>query len=271
MRQNLHTHTIYCDGKDTPEEMVQTAIEKGFSILGFSGHGYVKIDDAAMSPDNTSAYIKEILRLKKKYTGIIEIYLGIEEDMLGRLKEKKPYEFVIGSCHFLECNGQFLPIDYNQGVLEYMNEVWFSGNFRNLAKIYYAELRKMRNWGEVDIIGHLDLITKYNEDESFISFHDPVYVSEATDTIDALKGKIFEVNTGAIARGYRRSPYPYKNLLEYMHAAGARIMLNSDCHNRQYLDCAFHESIDLIKNCGFTAMMKKTKNGFEETDINEFE
>ena len=35
---NLHTHTLFCDGRDTPEDMVLSAIEKGFSVLGFSGH-----------------------------------------------------------------------------------------------------------------------------------------------------------------------------------------------------------------------------------------
>ena len=28
--QNLHVHTTYADGKDRPEEIVLTAIEKGF-------------------------------------------------------------------------------------------------------------------------------------------------------------------------------------------------------------------------------------------------
>ena len=36
--QNLHTHSTYCDGADTPEEMIETALEKGFTSIGFSGH-----------------------------------------------------------------------------------------------------------------------------------------------------------------------------------------------------------------------------------------
>ena len=36
MKQNLHTHSIFCDGKDTIEEMTLEAISKGFDILGFS-------------------------------------------------------------------------------------------------------------------------------------------------------------------------------------------------------------------------------------------
>ena len=44
MKQNLHTHSIFCDGKDTIEEMTLEAISKGFDILGFSGHGYLSIE-----------------------------------------------------------------------------------------------------------------------------------------------------------------------------------------------------------------------------------
>ena len=55
MKQNLHTHSIFCDGKDTIEEMTLEAISKGFDILGFSGHGYLSIDDGSMR--DTKGYI----------------------------------------------------------------------------------------------------------------------------------------------------------------------------------------------------------------------
>ena len=38
--QNLHQHCTFCDGKDTPEEMIAYAIEKGFDSIGFSSHSY---------------------------------------------------------------------------------------------------------------------------------------------------------------------------------------------------------------------------------------
>ena len=37
---NFHTHTKYCDGKNTTAEMVERAVALGFSALGFSGHAY---------------------------------------------------------------------------------------------------------------------------------------------------------------------------------------------------------------------------------------
>ena len=38
IKTNYHTHTEFCDAKNTAEEMVLAAIEKNFSILGFSSH-----------------------------------------------------------------------------------------------------------------------------------------------------------------------------------------------------------------------------------------
>ena len=271
MRQNLHTHTTYCDGINSAEEMVQAAIAKRFDILGFSGHGPVK-DPYAMSIEGTRQYVNEIRMLKEKYMDQISIYLGVEEDSTNRMWLKEPFEYVIGSVHTLSHEGMTLAIDYNRGVLEAMYESWFGSDFRALAKQYYADVTAMKDWDEVDIIGHLDLITKYNEDESFIRFDDPVYVSYACDAIDAFAGKkILEVNTGAIARKNRRTPYPYKNLLAYMHEKNVQIVLNSDCHDAAYLDCAFEETLKLIKECGYRSMMRFTGSGFEETDIELFE
>lgn len=272
MRQNLHTHSVYCDGIDTLRHMCEKAVEKEFDILGFSGHSYMNESETwCMSVEGTRDYIREVKELQKEYDGKLEIYLGVEEDTTNRMVVKEPFEFVIGSVHILQHNGLCLPVDFNSGILEFMQEAWYSGSFIRMAEVYYEEIRKMRTWDEVDIVGHLDLITKFNEDESFVRFDDPAYVKAASDTIDALAGvKILEVNTGAIGRGYRKSPYPYKNLLEYMCEKNVQICLNSDCHNAEWLDCHFRESLDLIKACGYRSMMKKTRDGFEETEIELF-
>ena len=44
LKSNFHTHTTFCDGKSTAEEMVQRALELGFDRLGFSGHCYTWFD-----------------------------------------------------------------------------------------------------------------------------------------------------------------------------------------------------------------------------------
>ena len=35
MRANYHTHTTWCDGRNTTREMAEAAVAKGFDVLGF--------------------------------------------------------------------------------------------------------------------------------------------------------------------------------------------------------------------------------------------
>ena len=60
IKQNLHTHSVYCDGKDTIDQMVQTAIQKGFTILGFSGHGPCRYDEVAMKEEDHHALVERM-------------------------------------------------------------------------------------------------------------------------------------------------------------------------------------------------------------------
>ena len=58
--QNLHTHTEFCDGKNTCREQVERAIELGFKSIGFSGHGYTPFTLAyCMTEQGTKDYIEE--------------------------------------------------------------------------------------------------------------------------------------------------------------------------------------------------------------------
>ena len=86
---NFHTHSQFCDGKNTAEEMVLSAIKKGFDVLGFSSHCMHPLNPQFYKPfdhiwhipsENIKAYTEEIRRLKEKYADKIKIYLGFEAD-----------------------------------------------------------------------------------------------------------------------------------------------------------------------------------------------
>ena len=96
---NYHTHSLLCDGRSSMEEMVGTAIEKGFDTLGFSGHCYTAYDTSyCMSPEDTEKYNAEITHLQEKYAGKIDIIRGIEQDF-GSDEPVSEYDYVIGSVH----------------------------------------------------------------------------------------------------------------------------------------------------------------------------
>lgn len=273
IRQNLHTHSIYDDGKDTIEQMVQTAKEKGFTVLGFSGHGHNPEDDGSMSLEDTKRYCHEIREAaKREAENGLKIFCGIEEDSISPV-DPKDWDYVIGSVHYLQKDGRFWPVDYSKDRFDAMISQGWNGDIHAMLQDYWKALEAQADNPVMDIVGHVDLITKYNENEDYFSFENPEYLAMAESAIEKLvkAGKIFEMNTGAIARGYRSEPYPHPLLLKMIQEKGGKLMINTDCHNRENLDLGLGHCLQLAKKAGFESLMMLTENGFEERSIEEFE
>ena len=102
---NYHTHTKYCDGKNTVDEMVQKAIELGYTSLGFSGHVYAYFANAwCMTKQGTVNYINDVAAAREKYKDKINIYCGIEQDYFA-MDDGHKYDYVIGSVHRVRTPG----------------------------------------------------------------------------------------------------------------------------------------------------------------------
>lgn len=268
IRTNFHTHSTFCDGKDTPEQMIQTAIDKGFLALGFSGHSYFFLDeDVSMNEQTQRSYREEILRLKKKYKNEIEIYLGIEQDSFSAPLAFS-YDYVIASVHSVEKNGVFCQVDYSlERMTKNLAEQW-GGDFELYAEDYFSEVCcLLEKIPEADVIGHIDLVSKYSEKLGISQ--SARFLRAAARAVERLApyGKPFEINTGAIARGMRSTPYPSPEILSMIRAAGGEIMINSDCHNREHLDCAFDAAVTLAKDCGFSHHKILTKEGWKSVPL----
>lgn len=248
---NFHTHTNFCDGKNTPEETVVFAIYNGFKSIGFSGHGYTPFDTSYCMHD-TEGYIAEIKRLKEKYKNQIEIYLGVEEDAFAPVQREK-FDYVIGSCHYVFVNGEYYPVDSGVENFKKLLSVFKSDPVR-LAESYYGAFTQYINSRKPDIIGHFDLITKYDEkmgERYFLGNTEYEKVAEKFLLKAVKSGCVFEVNTGAIARGLRSSVYPSEKLLTVLKKENARLILSADVHKAQGLDAYFEETKRYLKDIGF--------------------
>ena len=80
VRSNFHTHTLYCDGSDTPAALAEAAFALGFAALGFTGHSNTGFDPCGMTPEGQAHYRAEIAALREAYRGRMEIYCGVEQD-----------------------------------------------------------------------------------------------------------------------------------------------------------------------------------------------
>ena len=243
---NYHSHTCFCDGADTPEELVREAIRLGCPELGFSGHSHIPFDDCCMTLEGTERYKAEIRRLKKKYAGEIRIWLGIEQDIFGDLPTED-YEYVIGSVHYVYKDGRYLSVDESEAAFREHVEQAYHGDVYAFAEDYYALVAQVWERTACRIVGHFDLFAKFNEDDRLFDTACPRYRRAALDALDALADKpvLFEINTGAISRGYRRTPYPAPWLLEELQARGAGLILSSDCHRKEDLLSALESWRDL--------------------------
>ncbi len=268
-RQNLHQHTNYCDGLDTPEQVIDAALRLGFDSIGFSGHSYMYYaPDHSMSESGTDAYFAEINELKCKYRGIIDIFCGLEFDMYSII-DPKPYDYMIGSVHYLDIEGEKIGFDRSQTEVERIINTCFGGDGMAYAKAYFETLARLPEYGNFDILGHADLITKHSENIKFFDEDSKEYRFAAIEALEKLQGKIpyFEVNTGAVARGYRTTPYPAPFLLDELKRLGFGAVISSDCHDARQLDCGFSSAEELLRQHGFKEIFVLKKYGFEPIEI----
>ncbi len=98
-----------------------------------------------------------------------------------------------------------------------------------------------------------DLITKFDEQGEYFFLENKEYTEIAQWYISdaAQSGCFFEVNTGAISRGYRSTAYPYENLLYILKKNGNGIVLSSDSHNVGTLSFKFDDMRCYLKDLGF--------------------
>lgn len=261
--QNLHQHTTFCDGKNTPEEIVLEAIEKGFGAIGFSGHCYMPCSNYTMTPESTAAYRQEVTRLKEKYANQIDVFLGIEYDICCP-ERPEGYDYVIGSLHCLRLDGVDYEFDGDLECFQKQIDDHFGGDGMAFAKEYFRQLAWLPDSGKIDIIGHFDLVTKHLNKCKLFDTEAREYRNAAIGAAEALAGRIpfFEVNTGAIARGYRTTPYPDPFIIKEMKRLGFGVVITSDCHQKHLMDCWFEEAKALLRSCGYTQHHIFTKDGF---------
>ena len=244
IRSDIHVHTTFCDGKNSAEEMISEAISKDFVSLGFSGHSYTSFDDGwCMSEEDTEKYIETTLSLRKKYSGTIDILLGTERDFFAD-EDRHTYNYIIGSSHYVKVGNEYLTVDKSAEEQTKIINGYFGRDTFAFIKAYYAQEAEIIKKTNCDVIGHFDLVTKFNEGGKMFDENSDAYKKIVYQTLEELviSKPIFEVNTGAMTRGYRTRPYPADFILDYVSVHGCGLVLTSDCHKKALLGGFFDET-----------------------------
>lgn len=213
--------------------MVGAALAKGFTTLGFSSHSDMVADPAA--------YRREIRRLAEKYRSRIRLLCGLELELAKPLPPLDGYDYLIGSHHFITApDGAFFAIDNSPEELSDGIRAHFDGAAPAFVKAYYAAVRATLKL-DFQIVGHPDLIRKFNAVQPYFDENADWYRDELERTAEAIaaSGKLVEVNTGAISRGWLDDAYPSASFRQLLRERGVKFILSSDAHAAESLDCAF--------------------------------
>lgn len=262
---NYHSHCLYCDGRAGMEDFVRFALSYGFTSYGFSSHAPLPFSTAwTMEWDCMDDYLAEFRRLKEKYAGRIELYVGLEIDYLNeeshpsiaRFREL-PLDYRIGSVHLLyNDRGEVMDIDVPADVFRQIVDREFGGDLERVVRLYYARLRRMLELGGFDIVGHADKM-HYNAmcyrpgllDEPWYDDLVRDYLAEI-----ARRGYQVEINTKA----YRSlgTFFPNERYFSYLHSLGVRVQVNSDSHYPELINSGRPEALDALRKAGYKTVME---------------
>ena len=275
---NFHTHTRFSDGTGEPELFVKQALDLGFDALGFSEHSPLPFENTfALKGSELDEYSTTVRTLAEKYTGKIEIRLGMEMDYIPGHSENFAavaaqcgLDYTIGSVHLVVSpSGELWFIDgpvpeiYDDGLF-YL----FEGDIRKAVTAYYHQVNRMIETQKPDIIGHMDKIKMHNRERFFREdeFWYRALVSETLGLI-ARTGTIVEVNTRGIYKNRSTTTYPGIDILKQLKELGVRVTISSDAHKADELDGAFRIARQLLAEAEYKEVAFFNGNSWNQTSL----
>ncbi len=291
---NLHTHSVYSDGKSQPHEIVEEAIRQGLTTIGFSEHSPLPFDNTfSVKSADMPRYVAEIAQLKEEFKGQIDMYCALEADYLTGVsepfavtKEKYHLDYLIGGVHLVinpalrQAQGpaKTKVIEPVEMPAISANEIWFidgpkwevydeglqkffNGDIRRAVRRFFDQSNEMIENEQFDIIAHFDKIKMHNRDRYFHE-DEPWYRKLALETLDLIrqKGLVMEINTRGIYKKRYNGFYPSPWLMEEACKMGVPAIISADAHHFSEITLEFAAAEEALKKAGYRSVVN-FKNG----------
>lgn len=249
---DYHTHHARCGhAVGELEEYVQSAMKLGLKQIGLSDHmPLLHVDpkaylpEMAMAMDELPRYVEECLRLKEKYEGQIDVRVGLEGDYIEgyeadieRIVQAYPWDYVIGSVHFL---GEWDVTDYRQLA------GWDGKDVYEVYEQYYDAVQKAARTGFYDFIGHVDVIKRFGRKPE----RDVAHLERETLDIIKEQGLAIELNASGL-RTPAEEMFPSRHMLQYCYEQGIPLTVGSDAHQPQRVGQFLDEAYAVLREIGF--------------------
>jgi histidinol-phosphatase (PHP family) len=224
------------------ERFVEPAAARGVDEIGFSEHIYYFRQTSRLwtVPYQTErcvydldAYCDAVLEAKRRglpvKLGLEVDYVAEREEEIRALLEPYPWDYLIGSVHFIDGHG----ID---GPPPLVDAIGPDATWRR----YEATLSSAARSRLFDTLAHPDLVKMFG----------PRLDWEWRELIEALDGVCLEVSSAGLHKRHRRL-YPEPELLAAAQAAAVQITLASDAHAPQDVGRDLDRAIEHARRAGF--------------------
>lgn len=251
MQIDYHTHHERCGhAVGRLEAYVKAALEKGIDQLGLSDHmPLLHVDpqnylpEMAMPMDELPVYVEECFALQQKYKGQIDIRVGLEGDYIEGQEEKimkiidmYPWDYVIGSVHFL---GTWDITDYRQ------QKQWQGKHIYAVYEQYYDALQKAAKTGFYDFLGHIDVIKRFG----YIPQEDTTALELGTLDVIAETGTAIELNASG-SRMPVNEMFPAPSLVKEAASRSIVFTLGSDAHKPEQVSFGLEKARQQLAQAG---------------------
>jgi histidinol-phosphatase (PHP family) len=202
-------------------------------------------DDWRMRLDQLDEYVAEVRRAQQAFPrltiklGLELDYLPGQEDWVRELAARQPWDYFIGSVHYVENKWD---VDNPNKVSEWEKhdpfEVWTA---------YFERLARAAELGLFDIIGHVDLPKKFG----YYPARDCTHLFRQFIQAAQAGGVAIELNTAGLRKECQEI-YPSRQILELAHQAGVAITFGSDAHAPAEVGMNLAEAVALARSVGYT-------------------
>ena len=244
---DYHMHTPLCGhAVGNPDEYVRRAIEVGLEEIGFSDHApLVTHEDARYTMNRTQLPLyHQMMEEVQKKSKNLKIKIGIEADFVPGFEDKTkailsgyPYDFVIGSIHFIDA----WAFDDPEEKVK-----WKDKDVDRVYRDYYKLLRLSAESGLYDIMGHVDLVKKFGHRPSA----DLTGEIEKTAQVFKKTGVAVEINTSGLRKPVNEI-YPSLAVLKIYRQAGVPITFSSDSHDPNDVGRDYDKALALARAAGY--------------------
>lgn len=243
-----HMHTPLCrHAVGAPQDYLNAAQERGLQGIVITDHSPMPDwfdPEVRMRREELPLY-QALLEQTRAKAGGFYVGIGLEADFhpgtesyVRRLIAGYPYDYVIGSVHYIGA----WPFDNPAFAAEFE-----ARELREVYAEYFGLIGQAAQSGLFHSIGHLDLPKKFG--------HLPAegYLDLAEEALQIIAGEglALDVNTA----GWRKpigELYPSPTLLARAHALGIPVVLGSDAHHPEEVGHRFAEAAALLKAAGYT-------------------